>query len=59
MPTYNRSQMVQRAVASVLAQDYPHFELLIVDDCSSDDTWEVLNRLYGLPGGTPSGTFTR
>lgn len=47
MPTFNRSQMVQRAIASVLAQDYPHFELLIVDDCSSDDTWEVLNRLYG------------
>ncbi|MBU2278592.1 MAG: glycosyltransferase [Gammaproteobacteria bacterium] len=39
MPTYNRSQMVQRAIASVLAQDYPHFELLIVDDCSKDDTW--------------------
>lgn len=47
MPTFNRSQMMQRAVASVLAQDYPNFELLIVDDCSSDDTWEVLNRLYG------------
>lgn len=47
MPTYNRSQMMQRAVASVLAQDYPHFELLIVDDCSSDDTWQVLQSLYG------------
>lgn len=47
MPTYNRSQMMQRAVASVLAQDYPHFELLIVDDCSSDDTWQVLQTLYG------------
>ncbi|WP_306524150.1 glycosyltransferase [Rheinheimera sp.] len=46
MPTFNRSQMLQRAVASVLAQDYPNFELLIVDDCSSDDTWEVLNKLY-------------
>lgn len=47
MPTYNRSSMMQRAIASVLAQDYPHFELLIVDDCSSDDTWQVLNELYG------------
>ena len=47
MPTYNRSQMVQRAIASVLAQDYPHYELLIVDDCSKDDTWDVLNQLYG------------
>jgi glycosyltransferase involved in cell wall biosynthesis len=39
--------MVQRAIASVLAQDYPRVELLIVDDCSTDDTWETLNRLYG------------
>ncbi len=47
MPTFNRSQMVQRAIASVLAQDYPHVELLIVDDCSTDDTWPVLQQLYG------------
>ena len=47
MPTYNRSQMMQRAVNSVLAQDYPNVELLIVDDCSQDDTWQVLNDLYG------------
>lgn len=47
MPTYNRSSMMQRAIASVLAQDYPHFELLIVDDCSSDDTWQVLQDKYG------------
>lgn len=46
MPTYNRSAMVQRAIASVLAQDYPNFELLIVDDCSKDDTWAVLNQLF-------------
>jgi glycosyltransferase involved in cell wall biosynthesis len=46
MPTYNRSAMMQRAVNSVLAQDYPNFELLIVDDCSPDDTWQVLNQLY-------------
>lgn len=47
MPTYNRSSMMQRAIASVLAQDYPHVELLIVDDCSSDDTWQVLQDKYG------------
>ncbi len=46
MPTYNRSSMMHRAIASVLAQDYANFELLIVDDCSSDDTWQVLNQTY-------------
>lgn len=47
MPTFNRSQMMHRAILSVLAQDYPHFELLIVDDCSKDDTWEQLQQHYG------------
>lgn len=47
MPTYNRSQMVPRAIESVLAQDYPNFELLIVDDCSPDDTWQMLQQRYG------------
>ncbi|WP_337881518.1 glycosyltransferase [Rheinheimera sp.] len=46
MPTYNRAQMSQRAIESVLAQDYPNLELLVVDDASKDDTWAVLNQRY-------------
>jgi glycosyltransferase involved in cell wall biosynthesis len=38
MPTFNRVDMVQRAIRSVLAQDYPHLELLVVDDASTDTT---------------------
>jgi cellulose synthase/poly-beta-1,6-N-acetylglucosamine synthase-like glycosyltransferase len=37
IPTYNRLNVLPRAVASVLAQDEPDFELIIVDD-STDDT---------------------
>ncbi|MAD73972.1 MAG: glycosyl transferase [Rheinheimera sp.] len=47
MPTYNRVQMAIRAIDSVLAQDYPHFELLVVDDASKDDTWVTLTNKYG------------
>ncbi|MFC4656655.1 MULTISPECIES: glycosyltransferase [Rheinheimera] len=47
MPTYNRAEMSQRAIDSVLAQDYPNLELLVVDDASRDDTWAVLNQRYG------------
>jgi colanic acid biosynthesis glycosyl transferase WcaA len=35
MPTWNRQQLAIRAIKSVLRQDYPHWELMIVDDCSS------------------------
>jgi len=38
IPTFNRSKMVERALQSVLDQDYPNFEVLVVDDGSGDDT---------------------
>lgn len=38
LPTYNRAETLPRAVASVLAQDEPDFELIIVDDASTDQT---------------------
>jgi glycosyltransferase involved in cell wall biosynthesis len=38
IPTYNRSQKVQAAVASVLEQTYRKLEVIVVDDGSTDDT---------------------
>jgi len=37
-PTYNRAALLRTAIESVLAQTYPHWELLVVDDDSTDDT---------------------
>jgi len=42
IPTYNRAESVRRAVASVLAQTFGDFELIVVDDGSNDRTQEVL-----------------
>jgi succinoglycan biosynthesis protein ExoO len=42
MPTYNLEQYVGKAIASVLAQSEASFELLVVDDCSTDATRDVV-----------------
>jgi glycosyltransferase involved in cell wall biosynthesis len=42
VPTYNYARFLGEAIESVLAQDFREFELLVVDDCSTDDTAEVV-----------------
>ena len=44
--TYNRRDYVQEAINSVLEQTYPNFEIIVVDDGSSDDTDKILSK-YG------------
>jgi glycosyltransferase involved in cell wall biosynthesis len=40
--TYNRAHLVTRAMASVLTQSYRNWELIIIDDGSADNTWQVV-----------------
>lgn len=46
LPVYNRASWVARAIDSVLSQTYQNFELLVIDDGSTDDTSRVLES-YG------------
>jgi glycosyltransferase involved in cell wall biosynthesis len=45
MPLRNAAATVATAVASIAAQDFPHWELVAVDDGSTDDTAEILRQL--------------
>jgi glycosyltransferase involved in cell wall biosynthesis len=42
MPAYNAVATVSAAIESIRKQTYTHWDLLIVDDGSTDGTWEVL-----------------
>lgn len=44
IPTHNRADLVADAVRSVLRQDHASLELVVVDDCSDDDTQAVLSQ---------------
>jgi glycosyltransferase involved in cell wall biosynthesis len=45
IPTYNRADCISKAIDSVLAQSYKDYEIIVVDDGSTDNTKEVL-QLY-------------
>lgn len=67
MPVYNGSRLFNETIQSILNQSYTNFEFIIVDDCSTDNSYEDLQeyakqdkriRLYQSPSnfGNPGGT---
>jgi glycosyltransferase involved in cell wall biosynthesis len=45
MSVYNAEEYLERAVRSVMEQTFPHWELVVVDDCSTDSSLAILERL--------------
>lgn len=43
IPTYNREQYIVDAIKSAISQTYQNIEIIIVDNCSIDSTWGILN----------------
>lgn len=47
VPNYNHARFLGDALTSVFVQDFQPSEILILDDASTDDSWEVIERLTG------------
>ncbi len=45
IPTYNRASLIKDTINSVLLQDYSNFEIIIVDDGSTDDTQNIIKSI--------------
>ncbi len=47
VPTYNASQFIVKALKSIFETNYPNFEVVIVDDCSTDNTVSLVQQKFG------------
>ncbi len=45
--SYNHQDYIEEALQSIWQQDYPHVEIIVVDDCSPDNSWALLQKLVG------------
>ncbi|EOQ5130971.1 glycosyltransferase family 2 protein, partial [Escherichia coli] len=46
MPVYNGAKTIISSVESIIHQSYQDFVLYIIDDCSTDDTFSLINSRY-------------
>lgn len=46
IPLYNKAPYIEKAIRSVAAQSFQEFELILIDDGSSDDGLKIVNRLF-------------
>ncbi|MDA9036877.1 glycosyltransferase [Acidimicrobiia bacterium] len=48
MSVYNNENSIQESVKSIMNQTYSNFELLIIDDCSKDDSYKICEQIANL-----------
>lgn len=57
MPVYNGSRYLDQAIRSALAQTHERFELIIVNDCSTDDSDSIIRSHLADPESSISATM--
>lgn len=50
LPSYNHELYIKRSVNSILSQTFSDFEVVILDDCSTDSSWEIIQSLAAHDG---------
>ena len=45
LSVYNDDENIKKSIDSILSQSYKNIELLIIDDCSTDKTYEIINEI--------------
>ena len=46
IPTYNSSRYIGETISSILSQTFPDFEIIVVDDCSNDNTQDLIESIH-------------
>ena len=60
MPSYKCGRFIEKSIRSIKVQTYKNWELIVVDDCSGDETVEkVLERPIGWISNRIEGTINR
>lgn len=50
LPVYNAERFLALSIESILSQTFRDFELIVIDDCSSDGSWEIIKEYAGQEG---------
>ena len=46
VPVYNAEKYIERCLESILCQDYSNYDLIVVDDCSTDNTYNIIKDVH-------------
>ena len=59
IPVFNEAAVIEAALSSLLALDYPAYEVLVIDDGSTDDTFAIASRMQGRYGDVELRAVTK